>query len=114
MVNVDKQFNVSEEEDTDEELEEKYANLEVDFDESETEEEDFVPTKIRTEQVYSEDYSEENVEGDFPDEFLLYGTGECGGQVATSRGKSFIQDDIHCDHGEISFQTGLRSGLALK
>ena len=34
---------VPHEEDTDEELEEKYANIDVNFDDSETEEEDYVP-----------------------------------------------------------------------
>lgn len=75
------------EEDTDEELEEKYANLEVDFDESETEEDDY-------------DFNEENAGGDFPDEFLIYETREYDGPVAASRGKSFIQDDNHSAHGK--------------
>ena len=86
------------EEDTDEELEEKYANLEVDFDESETEEDDYVPRKF-TSRIDADVFIEEVEEDDFPDEFLLYETREFDGPVTVSRGKSFIQDDIHSTHG---------------
>ena len=78
------------EEDTDEELEEKYANLQVDFDESETEEEDY-------------DFNKENAGGDFPDEFFIYETRDNDGPIAASRGKSFIQDDNHPAHGKIKY-----------
>ena len=97
--NVDKDLSVGEE-DTDEELDEKYANLEVDFDESETEEDDYVSPRLLSGRVCHEDFDEENAEGDFPDEFLLYETREYDSPVAASRGKSFIQDDIHCAHGK--------------
>ena len=89
------------EEDTDEELDEKYANLEVDFDESETEEDDYVSPRLLSGPICHEDFNEEE-EGDFPDEFLLYETREYDSPVAASRGKSFIQDDIHCAHGKIT------------
>ena len=97
---VDKDLSVDEE-DTDEELDEKYANLEVDFDESETEEDDYVSPRLLSGPICHEDFNEEE-EGDFPDEFLLYETREYDSPVAASRGKSFIQDDIHCAHGKIT------------
>ena len=98
--NVDNDLSVDEE-DTDEELDEKYANLEVDFDESETEEDDYVSPRLLSGPICHEDFNEEE-EGDFPDEFLLYETREYDSPVAASRGKSFIQDDIHCAHGKIT------------
>ena len=97
--NVKEECSLSvDEEDTDEELEEKYANLEVDFDESETEEDDYVPRKF-TSRIDADAFIEEVEEDDFPDEFLLYETREFDGPVTVSRGKSFIQDDIHSTHG---------------
>ena len=97
---MDKDLSVDEE-DTDEELDEKYANLEVDFDESETEEDDYVSPRLLSGPICHEDFNEDK-EGDFPDEFLLYETREYDSPVAASRGKSFIQDDIHCAHGKIT------------
>ena len=100
--NLDRDLSVAvDEEDTDEELDEKYANLEVDFDESETEEDECVSPRLLSGRVCHEDFNEEE-EGDFPDEFLLYETREYDSPVAASRGKSFIQDDIHCAHGKIT------------
>ena len=82
------------EEDTDEELEERYANIEVNFDESETEEDDYVPRTIKLRDMEKE-VVEEQSEEEFPDEFLLYETREYEEvPVTVSRGKSFIQDDI--------------------
>ena len=85
------------EEDTDEELEERYANIEVNFDESETEEDDYVPRTIKMRDMEKE-VVEEQSEEEFPDEFLLYETREYEEvPVTVSRGKSFIQDDIDTD-----------------
>ena len=85
------------EEDTDEELEERYANIEVNFDESETEEDDYVPRTIKLREMEKE-VVEEQSEEEFPDEFLLYETREYEEvPVTVSRGKSFIQDDIDTD-----------------
>ena len=87
------------EEDTDEELEERYANIEVNFDESETEEDDYVPRTIKLREMEKE-VVEEQSEEEFPDEFLLYETREYEEvPVTVSRGKSFIQDDIDTASG---------------
>ena len=89
------------EEDTDEELEERYANIEVNFDESETEEDDYVPRTIKLREMEKE-VVEEQSEEEFPDEFLLYETREYEEvPVTVSRGKSFIQDDIDTASGNI-------------
>ena len=93
------------EEDTDEELEERYANIEVNFDESETEEDDYVPRTIKLREMEKE-VVEEQSEEEFPDEFLLYETREYEEvPVAVSRGKSFIQDDIDTASGNNSWIT---------
>ena len=93
------------EEDTDEELEERYANIEVNFDESETEEDDYVPRTIKLREMEKE-VVEEQSEEEFPDEFLLYETRECEEvPVTASRGKSFIQDDIDTASGNNSWIT---------
>ena len=87
------------EEDTDEELEERYANIEVNFDESETEEDDYVPRTVKLREMEKE-VVEEQSEEEFPDEFLLYETREYEEvPVTVSRGKSFIQDDIDTASG---------------
>jgi len=85
------------EDDTDEELDEKYANIEVNFDESETEEDDYVPRSARSsvrrspERTELEDLKE--VDEDFPDEFLIYETRDYEDDpISVSKGKSFIQD----------------------
>ena len=86
---TDQQYSqVVNDEDTDEELEEKYANIDVNFDESETEEEeDYVP---RSSGQYDNKVSvlvkEEELEPVTPS--YTYE------DVPVSRGKSFIQDDF--------------------
>ena len=100
------------EEDTDEELEERYANIEVNFDESETEEDDYVPRTIKLREMEKE-VVEEQSEEEFPDEFLLYETREYEEvPVTVSRGKSFIQDDIDTDtvSGNNSWRTLTSTG----
>ena len=87
---TDQQYSqVVNDEDTDEELEEKYANIDVNFDESETEEEeDYVP---RSSGQYDNKVSvlvkEEELEPVTPS-YTEYE------DVPVSRGKSFIQDDF--------------------
>lgn len=87
----EQQVPVLNEEDTDEELEEKYANIDVNFDESETEEEEYVP---RSEKFHSKNclQIDEVLEEDLQDEF------DCSlpeyENIPISRGKSFIQDDL--------------------
>jgi len=87
------------EDDTDEELDEKYANIEVNFDESETEEDDYVPRSARSSMRRSPERAEledlREVSEDFPDEFLIYETREYEDvPISVSKGKSFIQDDF--------------------
>ena len=105
---------------TDEELEEKYANIEVNFDESETEEEEFVSEKYTdihkidvTEEeivgeqsveynegfdnVYYDNSNNENYkdhfdESDLYDDDIFLGDTAYTGDIPVSRGKSFIQD----------------------
>lgn len=99
------------EEDSDDELEEKYANIEVNFDDSETEEEDYVPWSVKSTSksveedlsndfVNKEDKNEDlNNDEDFPDEFLIYenrfeedNVSEAG---SFRQGKNYIEDDIY-------------------
>ena len=83
---------VPHEEDTDEELDEKYANIDVNFDESETEEEDYVPRSSGKFQSKNCLQIDEVLEEDLRDEF------DCSfteyENIPISRGKSFIQDDL--------------------
>ena len=80
------------EEDTDEELEEKYANIDVNFDESETEEEEYVLRSPGTFHGNNCNQIDEVLEEDLQDEF------DCSfteyENIPISRGKSFIQDDL--------------------
>ena len=103
---------------TDEELEEEYANIEVNFDESETEEEDYVSrssvtressiftkeTLIQDQEYCCENELEECEEGEsFPDEFLLFENREIIElPVTVSNGKSFIEDDLILKSGNFS------------
>ena len=80
------------EEDTDEELEEKYANIDVNFDESETEEEEYVPRSPgkfhRNNCLQIDEVLEEDLQDEFDCSFTEYEN------IPISRGKSFIQDDL--------------------
>lgn len=109
--------------DTDEELEEKYANIEVNFDESESEEEEYIrkpvddvsdhnlenqTINVTEEEIAGEQSVEYNDgfdnstneiqtdyfdESDFYDDSVLLGETVYAGDVPVSRGKSFIHDD---------------------
>ena len=84
---------VPHEEDTDEELDEKYANIDVNFDDSETEEEeDYVPRSSGKFQsrncLQIDEVTEEDLQDEFDCSFREYEN------IPISRGKSFIQDDI--------------------
>ena len=84
---------VPHEEDTDEELDEKYANIDVNFDESETEEEEEdVPRSPGIIHGKNRIHTDEILEDDLQDEF------DCSfteyENIPISRGKSFIQDDL--------------------
>ena len=103
---------------TDEELEEEYANIEVNFDESETEEEDYVSrssvtreSSIFTKETLLQDQEdccdkeleECEEEESFPDEFLLFENREIIElPVTVSNGKSFIEDDLILKSGNFS------------
>ena len=80
------------EEDTDEELDEKYANIDVNFDESETEEEEYVPRSPgkfhRNNCLQIDEVLEEDLQDEFDCSFTEYEN------IPISRGKSFIQDDL--------------------
>ena len=79
------------EEDTDEELEEKYANIDVNFDESETEEEEYVPRsgQFRSKNCLQiDEVLEEDLQDEFDRSLPEYEN------IPISRGKSFIQDDL--------------------
>ena len=97
-----------EETDTDEELEEKYANIAVNFDESETEEEEYIPKSIVAETYndISEEYHAENTmkgtfdgspmqisTDDFFEEKFQKNSDETP-QIGYSRGKSFIEEEF--------------------
>lgn len=83
---------VAHEEDTDEELDEKYANIDVNFDESETEEEEYVPRssgKFQSNKCLQiDEVMEEDLQDEFDCSFTEYEN------IPISRGKSFIQDDL--------------------
>ena len=109
--------------DTDEELEEKYANIEVNFDESESEEEEYIrkpvddgsdhnlenqTINVTEEEIAGEQSVEYNDgfdkstneihtdyfdESDFYEDSMLLGETVYAGDIPVSRGKSFIQDD---------------------
>ena len=94
---------------TDEELEEEYANIAVNFDESETEEEEYISrasvtreSSIFTKETLFEgqeengyDEKDDCEEEAFPDEFLLFENREIIElPVTVSNGKSFIEDDL--------------------
>ena len=95
-------------EETDEELEERYANISVNFDESETEEEDedYIPKLSRVNTQEIEEYHKarlekreeksvtEDLDEEFPDEFLIYETQHQDENIPISRGKSFIYEDM--------------------
>ena len=104
--------------DTDEELEEKYANIEVNFDESETEEEEYIcmnPSITKEDFQLSEELENHNFhnnnsniaknnidtlehgrdyfeDSDFCEDDLLLGPNTYTGDIPVSKGKSFIQD----------------------
>ena len=79
---------VHHEEDTDEELDEKYANIDVNFDDSETEEEDYVPRSSGKNCLQIDEVLEEDLQDEFDCSFTEYEN------IPISRGKSFIQDDL--------------------
>lgn len=97
-----------EETDTDEELEEKYANIAVNFDESETEEEEYIPKSIVAETYndISEEYHGENkmrekfdgspmeISTDDFFEKKFQNNSDKTLQIGYSRGKSFIQEEF--------------------
>jgi len=97
------------EEDSDDELEEKYANIEVNFDDSETEEEDYVPWSVKSssksvEEDLSNDFiNKEDKNEDFPDEFLIYENRFEEDYVSEAgsfrQGKNYIEDDIYLKPG---------------
>ena len=71
----------------------------MNFDESETEEDDYVPRSARSSMRRSPERAEledlREVSEDFPDEFLIYETREYEDvPISVSKGKSFIQDDF--------------------
>ena len=102
-------------EESDEELEEKYANIEVNLDDSETEEEDYVPWSVKSSSRSVEDDSfneerplmqseyilekneDEINEDDFPDEFLLYENSLKGENISGSNRKKQIFDEADID-----------------
>ena len=87
----EQQVPVLNEEDTDEELEEKYANIDVNFDESETEEEEYVPRsgQFRSKNCLQiDEVLEEDLQDEFDRSLPEYEN------IPISRGKSFIQDDL--------------------
>ena len=95
---------VVKDEDTDEELDEKYANIDVNFDESETEEEDeYVPRSLghydhKKSLIIDEDiddFLEEDLDSVVPS-FEEYE------DIPISRGKSFIQDDLFEEPGIVN------------
>merc|ERR1712198_253105 len=109
-------------EESDEELEEKYANIEVNLDDSETEEEDYVPWSVKSSSRSVEDDSlneerplmqseyilekneDEINECDFPDEFLLYENSLKGENISGSNRKKqiFVEADIDVNQDMVS------------